>query len=91
MPLLIAFPLLPFTIIMLVFGYFIVGGAFIYTADSISFGGLQNTFGQMGNASSAVAGSLANAAGVNTTALAEEAAALQAAAQAELAAQAAAK
>lgn len=89
MPLLIAFPLLPFSMIMLVFGYFILGAAFIYTSDNVSFDDLADTMGEMGNASSSMAAAAAASAGVNVTAIAEEAARVQAEAQEELAAQAA--
>lgn len=90
MPLLIAFPLLPFTIIMVVFGYFVVGAAFIYTSDNVSFDDLSDTLGDVGNATSGFADAALDAAGVNATALQEQAAAAQAAARAELDAQAAA-
>ena len=90
MPLLIAFPLLPFTIIMLVFGYFVLGAAFIYTSDNVSLSDLTATMNQVGNATSGLAGAALDAAGINATALQEQAAAAQAAASARLAAEAAA-
>ena len=43
MPLLVVFPLLPFTLVMIVFAYWLLGHAFIYTAENVSMSDLTST------------------------------------------------
>ena len=85
MPLLVAFPVLPFSLVIILVAYFLAGAAFIYTAENVSMDDLSNTLDAMGNASSGLVDAGLNAAGVNQTALLEEMARLEAEAAAQVA------
>lgn len=58
MPLLVVFPLIPFVLVMVVFAYWLLGHAFIYTAENVSMGDLTSTLNEMGNATSGALGDL---------------------------------
>jgi hypothetical protein len=68
MPLLIAFPIIPFACFFILFAYFVAGAALIYTSDGISFDDLASTVNSGLNATAGAAGGLAEAAGCDTCA-----------------------